>query len=85
MRVLIQLLHLQKWDMQFFVPNPRGSSGYGTEFRQANRSDWGGKDFIDLMAGVDEVIKMGVADENKMGVMGWSYGGFMSSLDRWTH
>ena len=60
-------------------PNPRGSSGYGTEFRTANRSDWGGKDFIDLMAGVDEVIKMGLADENKMGVMGWSYGGFMSS------
>lgn len=60
-------------------PNPRGSSGYGTEFRQANRNDWGGKDFLDLMAGVDEVIKRGVADENKMGVMGWSYGGFMSS------
>jgi dipeptidyl aminopeptidase/acylaminoacyl peptidase len=60
-------------------PNPRGSSGYGTEFRTANRNDWGGKDFMDLMAGVDEVIKMGVADENKMGVMGWSYGGFMSS------
>jgi dipeptidyl aminopeptidase/acylaminoacyl peptidase len=60
-------------------PNPRGSSGYGTEFRMANRADWGGKDFLDLMAGVDHVIKMGVADENKMGVMGWSYGGFMSS------
>ena len=60
-------------------PNPRGSSGYGTEFRTANRADWGGKDFIDLMAGVDQVIKMGVADESKMGVMGWSYGGFMSS------
>ena len=60
-------------------PNPRGSTGYGTEFRTANRADWGGKDFIDLMAGVDQVIKMGVADESKMGVMGWSYGGFMSS------
>ena len=60
-------------------PNPRGSSGYGTEFRTANRNDWGGKDFMDLMAGVDYIIKMGVADENKMGVMGWSYGGFMSS------
>ena len=60
-------------------PNPRGSSGYGTAFRTANREDWGGKDFQDLMAGVDYVIKMGVADENKMGVMGWSYGGFMSS------
>lgn len=60
-------------------PNPRGSSGYGADFRMANRADWGGKDFIDLMAGVDQVIKLGVADENKMGVMGWSYGGFMSS------
>ncbi len=60
-------------------PNPRGSTGYGTDFRMANRSDWGGKDFLDLMAGVDAVIKMGVADESKMGVMGWSYGGFMSS------
>lgn len=60
-------------------PNPRGSSGYGTEFRMANRADWGGKDYQDLMAGVDYVIKTGVADETKMGVMGWSYGGFMSS------
>lgn len=60
-------------------PNPRGSTGYGPEFRMANRADWGGKDFDDIMAGVDQVIKMGVADENKMGVMGWSYGGFMSS------
>ncbi len=60
-------------------PNPRGSTGYGAEFRMANREDWGGKDFQDIMAGVDHVIKMGVADESKMGVMGWSYGGFMSS------
>jgi dipeptidyl aminopeptidase/acylaminoacyl peptidase len=60
-------------------PNPRGSSGYGTEFRTANRNDWGGKDYEDVMAGVDHVVKMGVADESKMGVMGWSYGGFMSS------
>ncbi len=60
-------------------PNPRGSTGYGTEFRMANREDWGGKDYQDLMAGVDHVIKIGVADESKMGVMGWSYGGFMSS------
>ncbi|MBK8301051.1 MAG: S9 family peptidase [Chitinophagaceae bacterium] len=51
----------------------------------APNSEWltgktgGGKDYQDLMAGVDHVIKMGVADESKMGVMGWSYGGFMSS------
>ncbi len=68
-------------EMGFAVlrPNPRGSTGYGTEFRMANRADWGGKDYLDIMAGVDYVVKMGVADENKMGVMGWSYGGFMSS------
>ena len=60
-------------------PNPRGSTGYGADFRMANRADWGGKDYEDIMAGVDQVVKMGVADENRMGVMGWSYGGFMSS------
>lgn len=59
--------------------NPRGSSGYGTEFRRANMKDWGGKDYEDLMAGVDKVIEMGVADPNGLGVMGWSYGGYMTS------
>ena len=60
-------------------PNPRGSSGYGTEFRRANVQDWGGGDFQDLMTGVDRVIEMGVADPDRLGVMGWSYGGFMTS------
>lgn len=60
-------------------PNPRGSSGYGTQFRRANIKDWGGMDYEDLMAGVDHVISMGVADENRLGVMGWSYGGYMTS------
>ncbi|MEJ7576312.1 MAG: S9 family peptidase [Pyrinomonadaceae bacterium] len=60
-------------------PNPRGSSGYGTEFRRANISDWGGADYQDLMTGVDKVIEMGVADKDRLGVMGWSYGGFMTS------
>jgi dipeptidyl aminopeptidase/acylaminoacyl peptidase/ectoine hydroxylase-related dioxygenase (phytanoyl-CoA dioxygenase family) len=59
--------------------NPRGSSGYGKQFRFANRSDWGGGDYQDLMAGVDHVIDMGVADAERLGVMGWSYGGFMTS------
>ncbi len=62
-------------------PNPRGSSGYGKKFRYANYNDWGGGDYQDLMTGVDHVIKMGVADENRLGIMGWSYGGFMTS---WT-
>jgi dipeptidyl aminopeptidase/acylaminoacyl peptidase len=60
-------------------PNPRGSSGYGTEFRRANTKDWGGADYQDLMTGVDKVIAMGVADPDRLGVMGWSYGGFMTS------
>lgn len=60
-------------------PNPRGSSGYGTEFRRANTKDWGGMDYEDLMTGVDHVISMGVADANRLGVMGWSYGGYMTS------
>ncbi len=60
-------------------PNPRGSTGYGVAFRRANEKDWGGADYQDLMLGVDKVIAMGVADPQRMGVMGWSYGGFMSA------
>jgi dipeptidyl aminopeptidase/acylaminoacyl peptidase len=60
-------------------PNPRGSSGYGQKFRFANIKDWGGGDYADLMTGVDHVIGMGVADPERLGVMGWSYGGFMTS------
>lgn len=59
--------------------NPRGSTGYGKDFRLANQRDWGGGDYKDLMAGVDHVIKLGLVDPERMGVMGWSYGGFMSS------
>lgn len=59
--------------------NPRGSSGYGKEFRYANYQDWGGGDYQDLMAGVDHVVEMGVADADRLGVMGWSYGGYMTS------
>jgi dipeptidyl aminopeptidase/acylaminoacyl peptidase len=60
-------------------PNPRGSGGYGKKFRFANLHDWGGADYLDLMTGVDHVISMGVADPERLAVMGWSYGGFMTS------
>jgi dipeptidyl aminopeptidase/acylaminoacyl peptidase len=60
------------------MPNPRGSTGYGHKFTTANVKDWGGKDYQDLMAGVDEIIKMGVADPDRLAVMGGSYGGFMT-------
>ena len=59
--------------------NPRGSSGYGQKFRFANMKDWGGADYKDLLTGVDHVIGMGVADPERLGVMGWSYGGYMTS------
>lgn len=59
--------------------NIRGSGGYGAKFRQANTNDWGGKDYEDLMAGVDYVIAQGIADPERMGVLGWSYGGYMTS------
>lgn len=62
-------------------PNPRGSSGYGKKFRYANYGDWGSGDFKDIMAGVDHLIDKGLADSDRLGVMGWSYGGFMTS---WT-
>jgi dipeptidyl aminopeptidase/acylaminoacyl peptidase len=59
--------------------NVRGSSGYGFDFRNANFRDWGGGDYRDIMAGVDALIARGVADPERLGVMGWSYGGFMTS------
>lgn len=60
-------------------PNPRGSTGYGKDFRYANFQDWGYGDFRDLMSGVDHVIDMGVADPDRLLLMGWSYGGYMTS------
>ncbi len=59
--------------------NVRGSSGYGSKFRHANLVDWGGGDYRDIMSGVDHVVQMGVADPERLGVMGWSYGGYMTS------
>ena len=59
--------------------NVRGSSGRGKAFRYANHKDWGGMDYEDLMTGVDRVVEMGVADPERLGVLGWSYGGYMSS------
>ncbi|HEX7183837.1 MAG TPA: S9 family peptidase [Thermoanaerobaculia bacterium] len=58
--------------------NPRGSSGYGREFSRAIWADWGNKDYDDVMAAVDHVIAMGVADPERLGVGGWSYGGMLT-------
>jgi dipeptidyl aminopeptidase/acylaminoacyl peptidase len=61
-------------------PNPRGSGGYGAEFRRANIDDWGFGDYDDDQTGVDKVIAMGIAHPDSLVVCGWSYGGFMTSF-----
>ena len=58
--------------------NPRGSSGRGLAFSRAIWADWGHKDFEDVMAAVDHVVAMGVADPDRLGVGGWSYGGILT-------
>ncbi|MCL2497095.1 MAG: S9 family peptidase [Symbiobacteriaceae bacterium] len=58
--------------------NCRGSVSYGTKFAQGVCKDWGGGDFGDIMAGLDLAVEKGIADPNKLGVMGWSYGGYMT-------
>ncbi|MFZ0954532.1 MAG: S9 family peptidase [Candidatus Sulfotelmatobacter sp.] len=61
-------------------PNPRGSSGYGQDFCKAIFADWGNKDYQDDMAMVDYAIAQGVADPDKLGVGGWSYGGISTDF-----
>ncbi|WP_342118317.1 S9 family peptidase [Pseudoduganella sp. OTU4001] len=61
-----------------FLPNPRGSFGQGQAFARANRRDFGGGDLRDILAGVDAVAAVAPVDTNRMGLMGHSYGGFMT-------
>jgi dipeptidyl aminopeptidase/acylaminoacyl peptidase len=64
---------------QVLMVNPRGSNGYSEAFLKANRGDWGGGDFKDLMAVVDAVIARGEVDPERLGIGGWSYGGEMTA------
>ena len=59
--------------------NVRGSTGYGPTFRHANFQDWGGADHQDLLSGVDHVIDRGIADSSRIGIVGWSYGGYLAA------
>ncbi len=61
------------------LPNPRGSDGQGTAFARAVADQWGEQDFQDIMDGVDMLIARGIADPDRLGIGGWSYGGYMSS------
>jgi dipeptidyl aminopeptidase/acylaminoacyl peptidase len=61
------------------LPNPRGSGGYGTEFAKSIINNWGKGPFSDIMAGVDCLIKRGIADPERLAIGGWSYGGYITA------
>ncbi len=61
-----------------FYPNPRGSYGQGERFTQGNIKDFGHGDFLDILRGVDQVLNTASVDKNRVGITGWSYGGYMT-------
>jgi len=61
-----------------FLPNPRGSYGQGEAFTRANIRDFGGGDLKDILAGIDAAERAAPIDDNRLGLMGYSYGGFMA-------
>jgi dipeptidyl aminopeptidase/acylaminoacyl peptidase len=72
--------HLLAQGWAVFLTNPRGSTGYGSAFAAANKNDLGGRDFKDIMAGVDAVLAAYSIDRNKLALMGYSYGGEMAAF-----
>jgi dipeptidyl aminopeptidase/acylaminoacyl peptidase len=62
-----------------FYCNPRGSEGYGLEFNEANRRDWGPGPMRDVIAGIDALVADGLADPERLGVTGGSYGGYLTN------
>ncbi|MGV8125351.1 MAG: prolyl oligopeptidase family serine peptidase [Candidatus Xenobiia bacterium LiM19] len=71
---------LLDWGFVVFQPNFRGSTSYGKEFQAANVGDWGGGDYQDIISGVDYLTGKGIADEKRMVIGGWSYGGTMTAF-----
>jgi dipeptidyl aminopeptidase/acylaminoacyl peptidase len=76
-RDYFQLLAAQGYAVLY--TNPRASLGYGEKFSRDIWEDWGGRCYEDLMAGVDHVLEMGFVDEERMGVTGGSFGGYMTN------
>jgi dipeptidyl aminopeptidase/acylaminoacyl peptidase len=68
-----------------FMPNYRGSSGRGTAFATADHQDLGGKEFGDVLAGIDHLVTEGLVDAERVGMGGWSYGGYFSGLAATTY
>jgi dipeptidyl aminopeptidase/acylaminoacyl peptidase len=60
-------------------PMPRGGMGYGEAGQRSIVNDWGGADAKDILTGVDEMVARGIADPDRLGVMGASYGGYMTN------
>jgi dipeptidyl aminopeptidase/acylaminoacyl peptidase len=73
------VLMLLKRGYAVFLPNPRGSTARGQDFARRVRGDMGGADTYDVLSGLDHLVEQGVADRERLGVIGTSYGGFMSS------
>jgi dipeptidyl aminopeptidase/acylaminoacyl peptidase len=78
--------HAFTFDRQYFSGqgyavlnvNYRGSDGRGTKYQEAIFADWGNKEVVDLIGAVDQIIKQGIADPNRLGIGGWSYGGILT-------
>lgn len=68
-----------------FMPNYRGSSGRGTAFACADHQDLGGKEFTDVLSGIDKLVADGLVDSARVGMGGWSYGGYFSGLAATTY
>lgn len=62
-----------------FMPNYRGSTGRGVAYAKADHRDMAGKEFLDVLDGIDYLIEQGWVDENRVGIGGWSYGGYFSA------
>ncbi|HET9520268.1 MAG TPA: prolyl oligopeptidase family serine peptidase [Candidatus Limnocylindrales bacterium] len=65
--------------MGVFYCNPRGSDGYGVEFNEANLRDWGPGPMRDVVAGIEALVADGLADPDRLGVTGGSYGGYLTN------
>ncbi len=66
-------------------PNYRGSQGRGVAFGKADHGDLGGKEFADVLAGIDHLVAQGLVDPDRVGMGGWSYGGYFSGLAATAH
>jgi len=73
-----EALMLARHGYFIFYPNPRGSYGAGEAFARANVKDFGYGDLRDILSGVDEVVKNNPIDDARVGIWGWSYGGYMT-------